>query len=148
MEVVIRKAEKADLEEILSLYNQPDMDNGAVLDTTAAEHIFDKMKKYPDYCIYVAEIGSEVVGTFALAIMDNLAHSGTPSGLIEDVVVSATLQGKGIGRSMMEQAIMVCREKGCYKVALSSNLKREKAHRFYEGIGFRKHGYSFLMELL
>ena len=148
MEVMIRKAERSDLEKILSLYGQPDMDNGVVLDITAAERLFDKLKQYPDYCVYVAEINGEAVGTFALAIMDNLGHLGAPSGLIEDVVVAAPLQGKGIGRSMMEQAINICKGKGCYKVSLSSNLKRENAHRFYEGIGFKKHGYSFLMELI
>ena len=148
MEVIIRKAQKADLEKILSLYGQPDMDNEAVLDIATAGRLFDKMKSYPDYCVYVAEVDGEAVGTFALAVMDNLGHSGAPSGLIEDVVVAAPLQGKGIGRSMMEQAIKICKEKGCYKVSLSSNLKRENAHRFYEGIGFKKHGYSFLMELI
>jgi len=50
-------------------------------------------------------------------------------------------------QEMMQFAIATCREKSCYKVCLSSNLKRENAHQFYEGIGFRKHGYSFLTEL-
>ena len=148
MEVSIRKAEKKDLKDILSLYSQPDMDNGEVLDINEAEHIFDKMKNYPDYSIYVAEFSGEIFGTFAFAIMDNLAHMGTRSGLIEDVVVSVSLQGKGIGRSMMERAIKICKGKGCYKVSFSSNLKRENAHRFYEGIGFKKHGYSFYTELI
>ena len=35
---------------------------------------------------------------------------------------------------------------GCYKMALSSNLKREAAHRFYDSLGFGRHGYSFLIE--
>lgn len=148
MDVNIRKAEKKDLEYILALYSQPDMDNGEVLDIEEAERIFDKMGRYPDYSVYIAELDGNIVGTFALAIMDNLAHMGMPSGLIEDVVVSECFQGRGIGKLMMNRAIEICREKGCYKAALSSNLKREKAHRFYEGIGFRKHGYSFSMELL
>jgi len=54
---------------------------------------------------------------------------------------------EGIGKEMMKFALKICKEKGCYKVSLSSNLKREKAHRFYEGIGFEKHGYSFSMGL-
>ena len=32
---------------------------------------------------------NKVVGTFALLIMDNLAHCGTTSGIVEDVVVTA-----------------------------------------------------------
>jgi GNAT superfamily N-acetyltransferase len=148
MDIVIRKAEKKDLRFVLLLYSQPDMDNGKVLDLKAAEKIFEKMGKYPDYSVYVAELNGNIVGTFALAIMDNLAHMGMPSGLIEDVVVLDSLQGKGIGKRMMNYAIEICKDKGCYKTLLSSNLKREGAHRFYEGIGFKKHGYSFSMELL
>ena len=38
------------------------------------------------------------------------------------------------------------REQGCYKLALSSGMPREAAHRFYESLGFRRHGYSFWTE--
>ena len=76
MDVNIRKAEKKDLEYILALYSQPDMDNGEVLDIEEAERIFDKMGRYPDYSVYIAELDGNIVGTFALAIMDNLAHMG------------------------------------------------------------------------
>lgn len=148
MNIIIRKAEKNDLRSVLSLYSQPDMDNGEVLDIIEAERIFDKMEQYPDYSVYVAELDGSIVGTFALAIMDNLAHMGMPSGLIEDVVVSEAFQGKGIGKCMMNRAIGICRNKGCYKVSLLSSLKREKAHGFYEGIGFIRHGYSFYTDLL
>jgi GNAT superfamily N-acetyltransferase len=46
----------------------------------------------------------------------------------------------------MAYAMDICRAKGCYKLVLSSNQKREDAHRFYEKLGFTKHGYSFLIE--
>jgi GNAT superfamily N-acetyltransferase len=48
--------------------------------------------------------------------MDNLAHMGMPSGLIEDVVVKPEWQGKGIGKRMMQYALERCREYSCYKV--------------------------------
>jgi len=37
-----------------------------------------------------------------------------------------------------------CRSAGCYKLALSSNLKRAGAHRFYDSLGFERHGFSFV----
>jgi GNAT superfamily N-acetyltransferase len=123
------------------------MDNNQVLDITEAKMIFDKMKLYPDYHVYVAEIDGIIVGTFALVILDNLAHMGSKSGLIEDVVVAQASHGQGIGKQMMRFAIETCKEKSCYKVCLSSNLKRLNAHKFYEEIGFKIHGYSFSMEL-
>ena len=145
--IQIRAAATSDLSGILQLYKQPDMDDGWVLAMEQAQAIFEKMKNYPDYKVYVAELDGEIIGTFALAIMDNLAHMGTPSGLIEDVVVREDMQGRGIGKQMMHYAINYCKGKGCYKVVLSSNLKREKAHKFYESLDFKRHGYSFLIEL-
>ncbi|CAA7602326.1 Gcn5-related N-acetyltransferase (GNAT) domain protein [Acididesulfobacillus acetoxydans] len=143
----IRQALRADLGDVLGLYRQLDLNRNEVLPLEQAERILAKMELYPDYKVYVAEINSDIVGTFALAVMDNLAHAGKPSGLLEDVVVGTGYRGKGIGRLMMEYALSYCRKQGCYKVALSSNLAREGAHAFYERLGFRKHGYSFLVEL-
>lgn len=147
MDITIRQADVKDLSHVLELYRQPDMDNGKSLSLEEAITIYRKMLSYPNYKLYVALYGNTIVGTFALAVMDNLANMGTPSGLIEDVVVKTEWQGKGIGTRMMNYAFTLCRENGCYKAALSSNLKREKAHAFYEGLGFKKHGYSFLIEL-
>lgn len=142
----IREATDQDLPSILSLYAQPDMDDGKVLSPEQAHKIFVRMKGYPDYRVYVAVDHEEVVGTFALLIMDNLAHMGSPSGVIEDVVVHLSWQGKGVGKQMMQFAMDRCRERCCYKVALSSNMKRKVAHHFYESLGFQKHGYSFVIE--
>ena len=105
------------------------------------------MHTYPDYRMYVALLDGSIVGTFALLIMDNLAHLGAPSGVVEDVVVRSDRQGLGIGKQMMRFAMARCRERGCYKLALSSNLKREAAHRFYEDLGFKRHGYSYVVDL-
>ena len=52
-------------------------------------------------------------------------------------------QARGVGKAMMRFARARCRKAGCYKLALSSNLKRAAAHRFYESLGFEKHGFSF-----
>jgi len=56
------------------------------------------------------------------------------------------MKGQGIGTAMMQFAMEECRKAGCYKLSLSSNLQREAAHRFYEGLGFKKHGFSFVVE--
>ena len=146
MQVNIREVVEKDLKGILGLYNQPSMDKGKVISIEQAGIIFDKMKTYPDYKVYAVFLEEEIVGTFALAVMDNLGHNGAPSGVIEDVVVLESKQGQGIGKCMMEYAMTLCKDKGCYKAMLSSNLNREHAHRFYEALGFKKHGYSFLME--
>ena len=145
MRVEIREATERDLLAILPLYAQLGMDNGSVLTPESAQKIFDKMKLYPDYKFFVAVAEGEVIGVFALLIMDNLGHMGAPSGIVEDVVVRKDLRGKGIGKKMMAFAMKRCWEKGCYKIVLSSNANRKEAHCFYDGLGFKKHGYSFMV---
>lgn len=98
MEITIREICFDDIAGVLELYGQPDMDNGKTLAQEEAKEIYKRMLSYPNYKVYAAIDHSKIVGTFALAIMENLAHQGTPSGLIEDVVVKTEWQGKGIGK--------------------------------------------------
>ena len=142
-----REASKADLPGVLRLHAQPDMDDGHVLSVQEAERIYDRMASYPNYKLYVAVIESRVVGTLSLLIMDSLGHLGAPSAIIEDVAVDPAMQGQGIGKQMMRHAIKLATEYGCYKAVLSSNMKRERAHAFYESLGFERHGYSFRADL-
>ena len=48
---------------------------------------------------------------------------------------------------MMRFALERCAQKRCYKLMLSSNAKRGRAHAFYESLGFERHGYSFRVDL-
>jgi GNAT superfamily N-acetyltransferase len=146
VEVEVRKAEERDLPLILPLYAQLGEDSGRVLPLDEARIILARILAYPDYHLHVAVVRGEIVGVFALLVMDNLGHLGAPSGVVEDVVVREEWRRRGIGRKMLDFARNYCQSKGCYKLALSSNLNREEAHRFYESLGFRKHGYSFMVE--
>ncbi|HET6674647.1 MAG TPA: GNAT family N-acetyltransferase [Nitrospiraceae bacterium] len=146
-QLTIHPASKADLPDVLRLYAQPALDDGRVISSREAERIFERMARYPDYTLYVAVSENRIVGTFALLVMDNLGHLGTPSGIVEDVAVDPEFQGEGVGTAMMAHAIDRCRERGCYKMVVSSNLKRPKAHAFYESLGFERHGYSFRLML-
>ncbi|HQF56028.1 MAG TPA: GNAT family N-acetyltransferase [Fibrobacteria bacterium] len=139
----IRPATESDIDAILSLQAQLGQDDGVALTTDQALAVLRRMAAYPDYGVRVAELDDGVVGCYALLVMDNLAHLGAPSAIVEDVVVDASCRGQGIGRAMMHDAMCVAREKGCYKLVLNSNLRRLDAHRFYEGLGFERHGVSF-----
>jgi GNAT superfamily N-acetyltransferase len=145
--IVVRKANGADIAAVLGLYAQPDLDDGNVLPVDQTVALFERFGRYPDYTLYVAEQDHEIVGSFALLVMDNLGHLGSPSGIVEDVVVAPARQGNGIGQAMMRFALERCHEKGCYKLMLSSNAKRARAHAFYESLGYERHGYSFRVDL-
>lgn len=146
MEIIIRKAVKKDIPSIISLYSEIEFDDEEVLSLQKAESIFSIIESYPNYHLFIAVYGNEIIGTFALLIMHNLGHSERKSAVVEDVAVAKQWQGKGVGRILMERAMQICKEEGCYKLALSSNLLRENAHKFYESLDFKRHGYSYLVE--
>lgn len=145
--VVLREAEQADLPAILALYAQPALDNGVVLTPEEARAIHAQFARYPHYKLYVALQDGRIAGSYAFLMMHNLGHLGAPSAIVEDVVVDPQAQGKGIGQAMMQHAVGEARALGCYKLMLSSNAKRERAHAFYEQLGFERHGYSFRINI-
>ena len=146
-ELLMRPAVAGDLRQVLDLYAQPDFDAGNVLPLETARQLLDRFDDYPDYTLYVAERGGDIVGSFALLVMHNLGHLGAPSAIVEDVVVAPDCQGQGLGKAMMQFALDRCRSKGCYKLMLASSAKRERAHTFYESLGFERHGFSFRVGL-
>ncbi len=143
----IRPLHHDDLPALLRLFAQPDMDGDQVLPESGAREVLDRIARTPGHRIYVAEINGEIVGTFTLIFVRHLSHGGGCSGVIEDVVVRSDRQGEGIGRAMMEYAAGLAREAGCYKLVLSSGLHRPGAHAFYEGLGYERHGVSFLLRI-
>jgi GNAT superfamily N-acetyltransferase len=145
MEVGIRPAETADLPRLMELYRLLDVGPEPVLGLDQARRVFEALTADPDHFVFVAEHGGEVVGSFALIFVGGLAHRARSFAIVEDVVVASEARGQGVGRTMMRFAMQRCVERRCYKLALSSHLRREDAHRFYEGLGFTKHGYSFLV---
>lgn len=145
--LVVREATRKDLPAVLALYAEPSLDNGVVLSVEEAEATYREFARYPNYRLFVAMIDDQIVGSYALLIMDNLAHRGAKSAIVEDVVITDSRRGQGFGRTMMRHARTLAAEAGCYKLMLSSNEKRKRAHAFYDSLGFTRHGYSFMVEL-
>ncbi len=144
--MLLREVTEHDLPAVLALYIEAGIADASFTLEEACAHL-QVLRQYPYFRVFVAVTGQTVVGTFELLIMDNLAKRGAKAGVLEAVAVHPGHQGKGIGRKMMAHALDQCRQQGCYKLTLSSNLKRTSAHSFYEGLGFERHGYSFQIPL-
>ena len=144
-EIAIREAGEADAAVLLRLYEEAGIGSGISFTEAEAREHFARLRQYPSFRIFVAEVEGTIAGAYDLILLDKLAKRGARAGVVEDVAVLPEFQGRGIGRAMMEHARALCREAGCYKLTLSSNLAREGAHRFYDALGFERHGYSFLV---
>ena len=146
MEVTIRPASADDVPRLVELCRLLDVGQEPVLDDEQARRHFLELTSRPRHRVYVAEQDRRVVGTFSMVFVGGLAHGARDSCVIEDVVVAEEARGAGIGTTMMRFAMDLCAGRECYKLVLSSHLDRENAHRFYERLGFRRHGYSFLID--
>lgn len=145
MDALIKPATPAHFEGLWQLYKLLEVEGDPVVSAQDAERRFASILARPEHTIYMAEAAGAVVGTYALAFLPGLTHGARDSAIVEDVVVAPEQRGRGIGKHMMLDALERCRRRGCYKLVLSSHLQRDKAHRFYERLGFSKHGFSFLM---
>lgn len=142
----IRLATTADLAVILDLYQ--------LLASPGEEKIpHDQAVKtflsYPQEQtqVYVVEINGHIQATYTLIIHQNLAHQGHCHSLVENVALAKEAQGLGLGKAMMQHALDIASAAGCYKLALSSSLKRPEAHSFYEHLGFEIHGKSYVVPI-
>jgi GNAT superfamily N-acetyltransferase len=147
LELTIREATEDDLPCIFDLYTASDIGDHQTFTPAEAAAQLAIFRQYPSFRLFVAAADGKIVGTYELLIMHNMAKRGHKSGIVEDVAVDPAHQGQGIGRAMMQHALEECRRARCYKLTLSSNLRREAAHRFYDALGFERHGYSFRMEI-
>lgn len=59
-------------------------------------------------------------------------------GYIEDVVVDATMRGRGTAEALVRTALDIAAANGARRVDLTSNPAREAANRLYQRIGFQQ----------
>jgi N-acetylglutamate synthase-like GNAT family acetyltransferase len=87
-----------------------------------------------DHAVYVAELDGRVAGWIhvcarPLVQVDRAAE-------IEGLVVDETCRGRGIGCLLVRQIERWAREKECSTIYVRSNIIRQKAHGFYERLGY------------
>lgn len=84
--------------------------------------------------IFLAE-DDTIIGMLTLII--NQMPSGRKTW-IEDVVVDEKARGKGVGRQLIEAAILFSQKKGISKIDLTSRPERLAANNLYQKLGFEK----------
>ncbi|MGY4827063.1 GNAT family N-acetyltransferase [Sphaerotilaceae bacterium SBD11-9] len=144
----IAEAERSDIPTLIGLYTAAGLDTRGPHDEAVARSAWDRMRlAVPGVKVFIARRAGIAVGTCTFFVLPLLAHAGAPEAIVEDVAVHPEAQGQGIGRALMQHAMGLAREAGCYKLALSSNQRRTEAHAFYERLGFERHGFSFVVTL-
>lgn len=130
-----REAHANDLKGLLELYAQMNPEDESLSPEKASE-IWEAIESNPGFKYFVAVEGDKTVSTCNIAIIPNLTRGGRPFGMIENVVTDVAYRRLGIGKKVIAMAVEYAKKQGCYKIILSSSIKRRDAHLFYEKIGF------------
>lgn len=85
---------------------------------------------------WVAEAPNGLLGLVSVHLTP-LFHAPGHLGRITSLVVYSHARGRGIGTLLVRQAQDYCQKSGCERIELTSGDHREKAHRFYESLGFQ-----------
>ena len=85
--------------------------------------------------VLVARDGDQVVGMVSILFTVSTAL-GEKVALLEDMVVSPTVRGTGVGTKLLVEAISLARTEGCKRVTLLTDRSNEAAQRFYAKQGF------------
>ncbi len=148
MSPTIRDATANDLHTLAGLYEASGVDEPGVNDAASLSHGWHRLRTdTPTARVLVAEVDGEALGTLTCFVLPQLLHGGASTCIVEAVAVNPKAQGRGVGRALMDAAMAIAREHGCYKLALSSNSQRNEAHAFYDRLGYQRHGVSFVAHL-
>src|ERR1035437_375057 len=97
--VEIRDASDDDLPAVLRILAETGIDGGESFTLDEARGHFARIRQRPGFRLLVAVAEGEIVGTYALAIMEKFGKRGTPAGVAEGGGGVAAGQGRGGGRA-------------------------------------------------
>ena len=146
--VTIRLAYEEDIPGIVELYRELAITTSKVELSRSPNRddyrqVFAQICASPGHELIVAEYQGEVVGTVVLLIVANLSHAACPWALVENLVVDPKHRRQGFGTLLMNHAMARAREAGCFRIALSSDVRRKEAHEFYRTLGFEAVAHGF-----
>jgi len=93
--------------------------------------------------VLVADEDGDVVGVCQVIIFQHFQHAGGWCCELESVHVRDDRRSHGIGAQLLEAAEALARDRGCYRVQLTSRNVRVDAHRFYVANGYEQTSQGF-----
>ena len=142
--ITIRRAEPGDAQALVELAGDVGGEEGAWLLTTAEwRSITDErrylraVRRHPDAAVYLAEDGDAVVGRLSLA---RDVHPASAHVADLGLMVAASYRRRGVGRGLLDQAVVWARGAGVRKLELHVFPWNEPAIALYDSFGFEREG--------
>lgn len=138
--LAVREAKPKDAEAIAALLDQLGYETTAA----AARKRIAALAKAGEP-VLVADKGA-VVGVLTWHVTP-VVHRPKPVGRLTLLAVAEGERGAGIGAALVEAAEARLKKAGCGLVEVTSNVKRLRAHAFYERLGYERTSYRFARPL-
>lgn len=140
--LVLRRADAADLDPLMALLSDDSIGRGRGDAGDAADGdryavaLHAILSDARNELVVGVDGSGTVVATFQLTTMPGLARRGATRLQVEAVRVARTQRGRGVGSALMRWVLEVAAPAvGADLVQLTSDARREDAHRFYERMG-------------
>ena len=129
---LIRRATDDDAPSIQSLYQELVGDNQIrVLPEQIAT-----LAESPTSFLLVAETDGTIHATALLNLCADVMYASQPFGVVENVIVSPDMRGRGLGKLLLTHIEQLATEHDCTKLMLLSGAARREAHAFFRNCGF------------
>lgn len=128
--MVIRRGKITDAARVAKLSAQL----GYPADTAEMARRIKGLRPASQHAVFVAERQGRVIGwvTVTASRLLEVASCGEVNGL----VVDETTRSRGAGKLLLEKAEAWAKNAGCRSMSVRSNVKRKRAHKFYETNGY------------
>jgi GNAT superfamily N-acetyltransferase len=104
---------------------------------STAEQIRQRLKAiadFPESAIFVAASGNTVAGFVGVQVLHTLEADQRVE--VTALVVLEEFRSQGVGKLLMARAEEWARSQRCTIIGLRSNVIRERAHSFYQRLGY------------
>ena len=149
--IIIRQAEKKDLQDLLSIYNDIILNTTAVYDyephTLEMRQQWFETKRQQGFPVFVAEESERILGFSSIGPFR--AWAAYKYSVENSVYVAADARGKGIGKLLIPPLIETAKKLGLHTIIASidatneASLKLHKSFGFEEVAHFKEVGWKF-----
>jgi RimJ/RimL family protein N-acetyltransferase len=142
--ILVRRADPGDAAALVELAEQVGREEGRWILTTSGWRSIAEERRYlkavqrhADAAVYVVEDDGRIVGRLSLS---RDPHPSSQHVADLGLMVAADHRRRGIGRTLLEEAVRWAQESGVRKLELHVFPWNEPALKLYEGFGFEREG--------
>jgi len=151
--IIIRKANETDLQDILALINSPEADNGTAMELRDANTVYQSILDDPNYFQIVASTEEGIIAIITLIIIMQMTHEGATTAFVTDLIISDNslekqsekIDNKTIALELMQFVTNLAEEYGCYKIIYNNDYQQALIESSCHEFALEKGSASFIL---